>query len=108
LGFGYSFSFGAVTSWVCAAAPKAERRSDGRTAEQKKDADRHQNSSLIAATNGQMAGSIAGRAVAADRKLSDCRVLSVRRREAPDKQRPRIRPAEALAIEMPRVAARQK
>ena len=52
---------------------KAERRSDGRTAKRAaarsaKSKHGHQNSFLIAATNGQTAGSIAGRAVAADRK----------------------------------------
>jgi hypothetical protein len=52
---------------------KAERRSNGRTAkgmaaQSAEGKHRHQNSFLIAATNGQTAGSVAGRAVAADRK----------------------------------------
>ena len=61
------------------AGSKAERRSERRTAERAaarntESKQRHRNSFLIAATNGQMAGSIAGRAVAADRKWWDCRV----------------------------------
>ena len=68
LGFSLSFSFGRVTttsrSWVCAAAPAAKpsaaamaeiaKQKAARNAETR---NRHQNSFLIAATNGQMAHS---------------------------------------------------
>ena len=69
------------------------------------------NSFLIAATNGQMAGSIAGRAVAADRNHRLPRFVCVPsqlvRTAWPQISNDRDQANEARAIEIPHVAARQ-